>query len=174
MPFKAAGDLIYVIGETHEELGASAYYRWLAEAQGRPEACGGVVPQVNGEQALALYRTMNQATAQGLLQSATSPSKGGLALALALATIGSENGAQIDLSVVSLDATVALFFSSQIVALSSLLNREDQAALETLFEGLPLQLIGEVVDGDALTLTGLATLEREAMRTAFKATLQGV
>ena len=29
MPFKATGDLIYLVGETHEELGASAYYRWL-------------------------------------------------------------------------------------------------------------------------------------------------
>ena len=48
MPFKAAGDLIYVIGETKAELGASAYYRWLAEAQGTPEAMGGQVPEVNG------------------------------------------------------------------------------------------------------------------------------
>lgn len=173
MPFKATGDLIYLVGETHEELGASAYYRWLAEAQGRPEAYGGAVPQVQGEQALALYRTMNQATAQGLLQSATSPSKGGLALALALATIGSEHGAQINLSGVSSDATIALFSESNSRFVISV-KPEDQAALETLFEGLPLQLIGEVVDEDALTLTGLATLEREAMRTAFKATLQGV
>ena len=173
MPFKATGDLIYLVGETHEELGASAYYRWLAEAQGRPEAYGGAVPQVQGEQALALYRTMNQATAQGLLQSATSPSKGGLALALALATIGSEHGAQIDLSGVSSDATIALFSESNSRFVISV-KPEDQAALETLFEGLPLQLIGEVVDEDALTLKGVATLEREAMRTAFKATLQGV
>ena len=173
MPFKAAGDLIYVIGETKAELGASAYYRWLAEAQGTPEAMGGQVPEVNGEQALSIYRAMNGATQQGLLQSATTPSKGGLALALALATIGSDHGAQIDLSGVSSDATIALFSESNSRFVISI-KAEDQAALEALFEGLPLQLIGEVVDGNALTLTGLATLEREAMRSAFKATLQGV
>ena len=173
MPFKAAGDLIYVIGETKAELGASAYYRWLAEAQGTPEAMGGQVPEVNGEQALSMYRAMNGATQQGLLQSATTPSKGGLALALALATIGSDHGAQIDLSGVSSDATIALFSESNSRFVISI-KAEDQAALEALFEELPLQLIGEVVDGNALTLTGLATLEREAMRSAFKATLQGV
>ena len=112
MPFKAAGDLIYAVGETKAELGASSYYRWLAEAQGTPEAMGGQVPEVNGEQALSIYRAMNGATQQGLLQSATTPSKGGLALALALATIGSEHGAQIDLSGVSSDANIALFSES--------------------------------------------------------------
>jgi phosphoribosylformylglycinamidine synthase len=173
MPFKAVGDLIYVVGETYDELGASAYYRWLAEAQGKPEAFGGAVPQVQGEQALALYRAMNQATAQGLLQSATSPSKGGLALALALATIGSEQGAQIDLSGVASDATVALFSESNSRFVISV-KPEDQQGVEALFAGGSLQLIGEVVEGDALTLKGLATLEREAMRQRFKATLAGV
>jgi phosphoribosylformylglycinamidine synthase len=173
MPFKAVGDLIYVVGETYDELGASAYYRWLAEAQGKPEAFGGAVPQVQGEQALALYRAMNQATAQGLLQSATSPSKGGLALALALATMGSEQGAQIDLSGVASDATVALFSESNSRFVISV-KPEDQQGVEALFAGGSLQLIGEVVEGDALTLKGLATLEREAMRQRFKATLAGV
>jgi phosphoribosylformylglycinamidine synthase len=173
MPFKAVGDLIYVVGETYDELGASAYYRWLAEAQGKPEAFGGAVPQVQGEQALALYRAMNQATAQGLLQSATSPSKGGLALALALATIGSEQGAQIDLSGVASDATVALFSESNSRFVISV-KPEDQQGVEALFAGGSLQLIGEVVEGDALTLKGLAALEREAMRQRFKATLAGV
>jgi phosphoribosylformylglycinamidine synthase len=173
MPFKAVGDLIYVVGETYDELGASAYYRWLAEAQGKPEAFGGAVPQVQGEQALALYRAMNQATAQGLLQSATSPSKGGLALALALATMGSEQGAQIDLSGVASNAIVALFSESNSRFVISV-KPDDQQGVEALFAGGSLQLIGEVVEGDALTLKGLATLEREAMRQRFKATLAGV
>ena len=128
---------------------------------------------MQGEQALALYRTMNQATAQGLLQSATATEQRRVGAGISLQTIGSEHGAQIDLSGVSSDATIALFSESNSRFVISV-KPEDQAALETLFEGLPLQLIGEVVDGDALTLTGLATLEREAMRTAFKATLQGV
>ena len=91
---------------------------------------------MQGEQALALYRTMNQATAQGLLQSATSPSKGGLALALALATIGSEHGAQIDLSGVSSDATIALFSESNSRFVISV-KPEDQAALRRCLKGCP-------------------------------------
>ena len=102
---------------------------------------GGQVPEVNGEQALSIYRAMNGATQQGLLQSATTPSKGGLALALALATIGSDHGAQIDLSGVSSDATIALFSESNSRFVISI-KAEDQAALEALFEGLPLTLMG--------------------------------
>ena len=36
LPFKAKGDLIYLVGETHE-LGASAYYRWLVKRKVRPK-----------------------------------------------------------------------------------------------------------------------------------------
>ncbi len=36
---------LYVIGETKDELGASAYYRLLAAAQGTPMNYGGTVPE---------------------------------------------------------------------------------------------------------------------------------
>ncbi len=173
MPFKAAGDLIYVIGETKAELGASSYYRWLAEQQGTPEAMGGQVPEVNGEQALAIYRAMNGATKQGLLQSATTPTKGGLALALALATVGSGQGAEVDLSAVSQGAVTALFSESNSRFVVSV-KPDDVAAFEALFAGLPLTPIGRVTAGEALTIHELATLDRETMRARFKATLAGV
>lgn len=173
MPFKAAGDCIYVVGETKAELGASAYYRWLAEAQGSAEAYGGQVPEVNGEQALAIYRAMNQATDEGLLQSATTPTKGGLALALALATMGSTLGAEVDLSGVAEGAVSALFSESNSRFVISV-KPDDVAAFEALFAGLPIQSIGVVSEGDSLRINGLATLNRETMRDQFKATLQGV
>ena len=40
MHFKTEGDLIYVIGRTKDELGASAYHRWLAEKNGNPQSYG--------------------------------------------------------------------------------------------------------------------------------------
>ena len=171
MPFKAAGDLIYVIGETKAELGASSYYRWLAEAQGTPEAMGGQVPEVNGEQALSIYRAMNGATQQGSC-SRQQRHRRWISFAVAL-PIGSEHGAQIDLSGVSSDANIALFSESNSRFVISV-KPEEQAALETLFEGLPLTPIGRVTAGEALTIQGLATLDRETMRTAFKETLAGV
>ena len=173
MPFKAVGDLIYVIGETKTELGASSYYRWLAEQQKSPEAIGGQVPEVNGKQALAIYRAMNGATKHGLLQSATTPSKGGLALALALATVGSGQGAEVDLSAVSKQAVTALFSESNSRFVVSV-KPDDVATFEALFEGLPLIHIGWVKEGDVLSIQGLAMLDRETMRTAFKETLAGV
>ncbi|HBO87609.1 MAG TPA: phosphoribosylformylglycinamidine synthase, partial [Verrucomicrobia bacterium] len=173
MPFKAVDDMIYVIGETKAELGASSYYRWLAEQQGAAEAIGGQVPEVNGEQALSIYRAMNGATRQELLQSATTPTKGGLALALALATVGSGKGAEVDLSAISEGAVTALFSESNSRFLVSV-KPDDAAVFESLFAGLPLILIGRVNAGEVLTIHGLATLDRETMRNRFKATLQGV
>ena len=38
VPFKSSGDLIYIIGKTKDELGASAYYRLLAEEQRSSES----------------------------------------------------------------------------------------------------------------------------------------
>ena len=173
MPFKAVDDMIYVIGETKAELGASSYYRWLAEQQGAAEAIGGQVPEVDGEQALSIYRAMNGATRQELLQSATTPTKGGLALALALATVGSGKGAEVDLSAISEGAVTALFSESNSRFLVSV-KPDDAAVFESLFAGLPLILIGRVNAGEVLTIHGLATLDRETMRNRFKATLQGV
>ncbi|MFL2860374.1 MAG: phosphoribosylformylglycinamidine synthase subunit PurL [Pontiellaceae bacterium] len=173
MPFKAVDDMIYVIGETKAELGASSYYRWLAEQQGAAEAIGGQVPEVDGEQALSIYRAMNGATRQELLQSATTPTKGGLALALALATVGSGKGAEVDLSAISEGAVTALFSESNSRFLVSV-KPDDAAVFESLFAGLPLILIGRVTAGEVLTIHGLATLDRETMRNRFKVTLQGV
>ena len=76
MPLKDAGDLIYVIGETKDELGASAYYRLLAEEQGTPMNYGGTVPAVDAEKALKIYAAMNKATDAGLLKSATIADQG--------------------------------------------------------------------------------------------------
>ena len=116
---------------------------------------------------------MNGATQQRLLQSATTPSKGGLALALALATVGSGQGAEVDLSAVSQQAVTALFSESNSRFVVSV-KPEDVAAYEKLFEGLPLTPIGRVTAGKTLAIQGLATLDRETMRIAFKETLAGI
>ena len=114
VPFKSSGDLIYIIGKTKDELGASAYYRLLAEEQRSSESYGGVVPKVDGDDALNRYKAMNKATELQLLNSSTTPTKGGVALSIALASMGGNCGADINLSKIHSDFTTALF-QSQIV-----------------------------------------------------------
>jgi phosphoribosylformylglycinamidine synthase len=173
MPFKDAGDVICVVGETKEELGASAFYRMLAEEQGTPLNYGGTVPKVDGERALKIYTAMNKATAAELLKSATTPTKGGLAVSLALACIGGQLGAKIDLSDIADDAATALFSESNsrfVVTVAP----EKAADLEELFTGLPIAKIGTVTAEKKLAVKGSVGIDIDSLTKPFKETLYGV
>ena len=174
MPLKDAGDVIYVIGETKDEMGASAYYRKLAEEQGVPMNYGGTVPAVDGETALKIYAAMNKATDAELLKSATTPSKGGLAVALALAAIGGQLGASVDLSSLgNFEASTRLFSESNsrfIVTVAP----EKAAELESLFAGLPIAKIGAVTADKKLAVRGSVSVDIDALVKPFKETLYGV
>jgi phosphoribosylformylglycinamidine (FGAM) synthase-like enzyme len=173
MPLKEAGDVIYVIGETKDELGASAYYRLLAEEQGAPENYGGTVPAVDGDQALKIYAAMNQATDAGLLKSATSPSKGGLAISLSLIAIGGQLGANVDLSGLGQDAATALFSESNSRFIVSVAP-EKTAELESLFAGRSIVKIGTVTTDKKLVIKGSIHVDIDALVKPFKGTLHGV
>ena len=173
IPFKNEDDLIYVIGDTKSEMGASAYYRWLADKQNTPENFGGQVPQVNGKQALMVYSTMNKATNIGILQSATTPSKGGLVISLALATIGSDYGAEIDLSIINDDPVVALFSESNSRFIVTV-KPKDKSEFENLFFNLPIFKIGKVTSGNKLIILNLASINKDCIRDSFKQTLNKI
>ncbi|VGO20630.1 AIR synthase-related protein [Pontiella sulfatireligans] len=173
MPLKDAGDVIYVIGETKDELGASAYYRLLAEEQGVPMNYGGTVPAVDADKALKIYAAMNKATDAGLLKSATTPSKGGLAVSLALTTIGGQLGADVDLSGLGVDSSTALFSESNSRFVVSVAP-EKAAELEALFAGLPIAKVGTVTADKTLKIAGAVEANLDALVQPFKSTLHGV
>ena len=173
LPLKDAGDVIYVIGETKEELGGSAYYRLLAEEQGTPMNYGGTVPAVDAETALKIYAAMNKATDAGLLKSATTPTKGGLAVSLSLACIGGQLGAGIDLCGISDDVATALFSESNSRFVVSVAP-EKADDFESLFNGLPIARIGSVTEEKKLKIAGAVNVELDALVKPFKATLQDV
>ncbi len=75
--FAAAGDAIYLLGETREELGGSEY---LAVVHGREQ---GPIPTLDLEQERALHLLLVEAAKEHLLASAHDCADGGLAVALA-------------------------------------------------------------------------------------------
>lgn len=89
LDFKVPGDLIYVIGETKEELGGSEYFDHHGEI-------GSSVPTINTEIALARYRNLFQANQGRLLASAIHVDKGGLAVALAKSAIAGQTGIDVN------------------------------------------------------------------------------
>ncbi len=80
MDAKIAGDLVYVVGETLEELGGSEYFAYL----GSP---GNTVPSLDIMKAGKCYGRLTEAIAGGLVASAIPVTRGGLAIALAKVSI---------------------------------------------------------------------------------------
>ncbi len=113
---KFEGDLVYILGETHDELGASEYFSMIGE-QSRGEAyTGNAVPKVDATKNVRLYRALGHCMDDGIIASAQSVARGGLAVALAKTAMGGELG--MDVSVEHLPGTTlrddfALYSESQ-------------------------------------------------------------
>ncbi len=88
--FKAAGDLIYLVGKTYDELGGSEFYRLFGEL-------GENVPVVRKEEARERYRKVMAANGRDLLESCHDLSDGGLAVALVESAIGGDLGIVVEL-----------------------------------------------------------------------------
>jgi len=90
MDAKTAGDLVYVLGETRDELGGGEYYQLLGQT-------GLNVPRLDTAVQGPLYAAFHLAMEQGLMASAHALSRGGLAVHLALVAMAGELGMEVDL-----------------------------------------------------------------------------
>lgn len=140
--FKAEGDLVYQVGATYDELGASELYHIFG-------ALGRNVPQVRKAEAKATYEKMMQAHAAGLLQSSHDLSDGGLAVSLAESAWGGALGAAISLDALAqkynLDATRLLFSESHSRFVVTV-KPSDKTKFEVIF-GEGATLLGSVQAG---------------------------
>ncbi|MDA3812771.1 MAG: AIR synthase-related protein [Candidatus Cloacimonetes bacterium] len=104
--FKVEGDLIYILGETYNELGASEFYKLFGEL-------GKNVPKVRIENADRLYKKIMKANELALIASCHDLSDGGLATAITECTFTDNSGADIELGALSgIGVNVALFSES--------------------------------------------------------------
>lgn len=145
---KMAGDTIYLLGETHDELGGSEYVG-MQNAQGRN------VPVVDGKKNMTLYKAFSNAAEKELVASAISVGRGGIAIALAKMGMAGKLGVDANLSKVlgtTTNADAILFGESQGRIIATVAS-ENASKFEKLFSGIPLQRIGEVVDSQALSIT---------------------
>jgi phosphoribosylformylglycinamidine synthase subunit PurL len=91
--FKAAGDVVYLLGDAVPALDGSEYQkRWHGGPGRRP---AGRIPDVDLEAEVALQQALRQAIASGLLRSAHDCSDGGLAVALAESCIAGRLGVSV-------------------------------------------------------------------------------
>ena len=91
MDAKIPGDLLYILGETRDELGGGEYYQMMGSV-------GLNVPKVEVATLMPLYLALHMAINKGLVSSCHAVSRGGLAVHLAMVSMAGELGMQIDLS----------------------------------------------------------------------------
>ncbi len=131
---KEAGDGVYVLGRTADELGASEFQRLFG-------APGGQVPVVRPEQSLPLYYKVMAANREGLIRSSHDLSDGGLAVALAEITFGTGLGLRVAVDAVADSAEVALYSESHSRFVVSV-KPEHRARFEEILGGAAIR-IGE-------------------------------
>ncbi|MBD3224245.1 MAG: phosphoribosylformylglycinamidine synthase [Caldithrix sp.] len=142
--FKASGDLIYVVGQTYNELGASEFYQLF-------EALGAHAPRVRPQEALRVYTKMMRAHTDNLLASSHDISDGGLAVALAEALFGGQFGADIKLHETRLPGYAQLFSESPSRFVVSVTPQKQQA-FEAVF-GEDCHKIGRLTQEPRLKLS---------------------
>ncbi|MDU1847844.1 MAG: phosphoribosylformylglycinamidine synthase subunit PurL [Niallia nealsonii] len=139
--FKAAGDLIYVLGETKADFGGSELQKMLEGS------ISGKAPSLDLEVEKAYQKAVLEAIRAGVVESAHDLAEGGLAVAVAESLMSSKNlGAKVE---VTADAVTALFSESQSRFLLSI-KPENKETFEKL---VPATLVGEVTDSTVLTIS---------------------
>ena len=132
--FKRVGDLIYVIGETNDELGASEYSK------------AGTVPVVEVKKNAKTYDAVAKAIQNSLIASAIGVGRGGLAVALAKSAVAGQLGVSVALKNIPGNAKSSearLFSESQGRFIVSV-RKGSEKKFETILKNVPHARIGEV------------------------------
>ena len=146
--FKAAGDVVILVGEIGDELGGS---RFLKVCHARK---AGLPPRLDVEREMAVQNCVRDLIRAGLVRSAHDCSEGGLAVALAESCFNPDGlvGARIQIDAAHRAAATVLFNESQSrIVISCAPNNAEKilALLET--KNVPHQKLGEV-GGDKLSI----------------------
>jgi phosphoribosylformylglycinamidine synthase len=175
---KSPGDLLYLLGETRRELGASEFYRYYGEKRRGRAYVGNAVPVFDGPAARALYGRLHQAMRQGLVRSCHTPALGGLAAALARKALAGGWGLEADLSSVPGDPgdDVGALYSESNSRFLVTVTPADAPAFEKALSGSPCARIGVVSSGSRLVLRGrdgklIVRENLQALRRRWKETL---
>jgi phosphoribosylformylglycinamidine synthase II len=152
MDFKQTGDSIYIIGETKNELGGSAYYLTRGYT-------GNKVPTVDPVKAKVAMEKLSRATARGLVKACHDCSEGGIGVAVAEMAFAGGLGAKINLENIPLAEKIArddyILFSESNSRFIVEVAPEKKALFEKIMKGAILAEIGKVTTSSRFEITGL-------------------
>ncbi len=162
---KAIGDLVYLLGDTRDECGASEYYDMLGHL-------GNNVPETDSHENLRLYKLYTRASRDRLIASAYALNAGGLGAALAKKAIAGQMGMDVDLSAIDLRADKALYSEStgRILVTVSPQNKEK---FEKNFKGFEaLHMLGHIAHSKILNIKNVLKADIDKLDEAYKAPLR--
>ncbi|MCC6458553.1 MAG: phosphoribosylformylglycinamidine synthase subunit PurL [Caldilineaceae bacterium] len=151
-PCKSPGNLLYLVGSTHDELGGSLLHSLYGSTAGKAPG----LP----DQGLETYRRLHQAMCNHLIHACHDLSEGGLALALAEMALGGRLGIEADIPSSGLSPISALFAESNgrlVVEVAP----EDALALEATLAGSSFTRLGVVTERQqfSLAVDGTPTID---------------
>jgi phosphoribosylformylglycinamidine synthase len=144
MDLKSPGNLLYLVGETKNELGGSHFS--LVN-----DLTGGQVPTVDAALARRTFAAMHAAIDAGLVRSCHDLSEGGLAVAVAEMAFAGGLGALVEWTG-GAEPAVALFSESNTRFVCEI-EAQKAELFERMFTHVPLAKIGSVTDSPRLLIT---------------------
>jgi phosphoribosylformylglycinamidine synthase len=151
MDVKHEGDVVYVLGETFDELGGSEYYAMLGYV-------GNNVPKVDGPRAKRMYLALERAIDLWLIASCHDCSDGGLGVALVESSFSGGLGMEIDLRKVPANGIARndnLFYSESASRFIVTISPQNKGEFEEVMKGNTISEIGRVVAGNVFRVVGL-------------------
>lgn len=165
LDLKAVNDLVYILGETKEELGGSEYYALHG-------CLGSTVPETKPHENLAIYKALSEANKRQLCASALAIGLGGVGVALAKKCIASGLGmsGMFDMNM-RMDKKL---FSESTGRILVSIAPQDQKEFEQIFEkaGVPYAQIATVMKEPVLRIGGELEINIADMEEAYKSPLR--
>lgn len=149
---KEAGNPVYMVGKTKDELGASAYYRLKGYT-------GANLPVGKPKESSLLMQTLAKATDKRLVASCHDCSEGGLAVTLSEMAFSGGLGLEVDLKKVPIEMSPArddrIIFSESMTRFVVEVKKDKKDEFEHILKDITFGLIGEVKDNNELKIKGL-------------------
>ncbi len=152
MDAKSPDDLIYIIGKTYNEMGASHYYSIRG-------FIGNNVPKVRPEEGKMTMVKLSEAISKGLVKACHDCSEGGIGVATAEMAFSGGYGMRLYLkNVPRFDDVLrndTILFSESNSRFIVEVSKEDQAEFEKIMSSVNKAIIGKVMDSNEFIIYGL-------------------
>ncbi len=165
---KTAGNLLFIVGKTRDEMGGSHYLQAVGLKSGND------VPPVNCAANLESMKKLQQAIEEGLVRACHDLSEGGLAVAAAEMAFSGELGVELSLADLPADGNVSLtakLFGESAGRFLVEVTPANEAAFTAVMSASAAK-IGKVTDSDKIVIDNIIDLSAKSCKAAWQGTFR--